>query len=930
VFKGLIKFRIRCNFYIPFFAAVLFQSVEAQVIVRLETPPPFKFKIENLWKITLENPGNALNVYLFATAERISDRVRLADATSSVFNMPRGTKRVNAAEISPIDVKKYSDEIEKTLDRFGTLPDGDYRICVNVVSVESNLVIGFDCQEVSVLTLTQPELLSPLNKEIVLDVFPVFNWLPAFAIPIGSGVTYSLVITEILERQTPEYSMIANPPWFVENNIRNNLFRYPLGARPLLDGQRYAWKLLSFIDGILLAESEVREFTFENITINVKERNEDTRKQLEQELEKTASDNRNSFYDNKIFTYPGINNEIIPAELPSGLSEKNLYASTDVSVLESEIFLLNRYYSPLFLPQETKAFEFFTSYSADYQYSNLQGIGSEIPRNFLNLRVDPTMVIYGVPLTFSLFYSTQQQDRFQNINSMAILLDPNYLKKVGQEQAESKIKEIENEIEQKKAGLENQKDGLTPEEIQKMNDEINEASDELESLRKNPEKHLPGQQGFFSMFNTLGIGMNYPTYTKYTLNGARVTGLNMEMNPGWFYFAFAGWNNLDAVPNSTYGRNLFSGRIGAGAKDDSHFHLTAMKGMDNQNTLATNQIPEGLTPQENVILGTDASLNMFDNLFAIGGEIDASAFTRDVNSPDLEDVPAIVKSLASANISTQVDYAYEIFSTVDIKDSDTKLRGAYKYVGPGYISMGAPGIRRDVTGFDVKLNQILFNRIVNLSVLFAREQNNLISQNISTSTYYKYAFNLRMNFPNAPYLIIDYRPNFVSNDLKADSMKIENNAHVFSLMTGLNVFGDNIISSTNFVISYQSSSSNTISEDISLFNFTVSENLTFNFPLTLTGMLGFINYSPGDKTTLMLDFSTGYLFFNLWNNTVGINYAAESEASKRTGIYFTSAIPVWDIGNLFVTLQQNFYREDVIVYGDRDETIMRAGISRKF
>jgi len=930
VFKCLLKYPKTALFYFLISLDVFYQAANAQIIVQLELPPPFKFKIEDLWKLTITNPAAPLNVYLYATAIRIKDDVLLAEATSSVFTLPAGVKRVNAAEISPINVEKHSDEIEKTLDRFGTLPDGDYRICVNVVSVESNLVIGFDCTEVSILTLTQPELLSPMNKEVVLDVFPVFNWLPAFAIPLGSSVTYSLVITEILERQTPEYSMIANPPWFVENNIRNNLFRYPLGARPLINGQRYAWKLLSFIDGVLLAESEVREFTFENIAINVKERNEDTRKQLEQELEKTASDNRNSFYDNKIFTYPGINNEIIPAELPSGLSEKNLLAYADVSVLESEIFLLNRnYVSPVF-PPEPKAFEFFTSYSVDYQYSNLQGIGSEIPRNFLNLRLDPTMVIYGVPLTFSLFYSTQQQDRFQNINSMAILLDPHYLKKVGQEQAESKIKEMETEIERKKAELENQKDKLSPEEIEKLNGEINDASDELESMRKNPEKHLPGQQGFFSMFNTLGIGTNYPVYTKYTMNGSRVTGLNMEMNPGWFYFAFAGWNNLDAVPNSAYGRNLFAGRIGVGAKDDSHFHITGMKGMDDQNSLTANQIPEGLAPQENVILGTDASLNLFDNLFAIGGEVDASAYTRDVNSPELEDIPKIVNSIMSANISTQVDYAYEIFSSVDIKDSDTKLRGAYKYVGPGYISMGAPGIRRDVSGFDVKLNQILFNRIVNLSVLFAREQNNLISQNISTSTYYKYAFNLRMNFPNAPYLIIDYRPNFVSNNLKADSTKIENNAHVFSLMTGLNVFGDNIVSSTNFVISYQSSSSNTTTEDISLFNFTVSENLTFNFPLSLTGMLGFINYSPGDKTTLMLDFSTGYLFFSIWNNTVGINYATESDVSKRTGIYFTSAVPVWEIGNLFVNLQHNLYREDVFVYGDRDETILRAGISKKF
>jgi hypothetical protein len=62
---------------------------------------------------------------------------------------------------------------------------------------------------------------------------------------------------------------------------------------------------------------------------------------------------------------------------------------------------------------------------------------------------------------------------------------------------------------------------------------------------------------------------------------------------------------------------------------------------------------------------------------------------------------------------------------------------------------------------------------------------------------------------------------------------------------------------------------------------------------------------------------------------VGINYAAESEVSKRTGIYFTSSVPVWEFGNLFVNLQHNIYREDFFVYGDRDETILRTGISKR-
>ena len=930
MFKFLFKLQRKYLFYVVIFIAVLSQGINAQVTVNLELPPPYKFKIENLWKLILTNPSAQLNVYLLGTVVRQRDNKLIAEATTSTFILPNGVKRVTSANISPVDFKKYDDDVDKTLDRLGTFPDGEYTICVYVYSAENNTELGSDCADISVLTLTQPELLSPTNKEIVRDVLPVFNWLPSFPVPYGSNVTYDLVVTEILERQTPEYALLSNPPWFVEKKIRNNLFRYPLGARPLIDGQRYAWKLLIYVDGIQLAGSEVREFTFENITMNVGKRNDDLKEQINNELKGKTAKSEESFNTKKAYEVEKNYDLFLSDELPSGLSEKNLYVSTEYKIQNTNQFLFRRYLTPVIFPDDPKAFEFFTSYSVDYQYSNLQGIGSEIPRNFINLRIDPTMVIYGVPLTFSLYYSSQQKDKLQNINSLAMYLDPGYLKKIGKEKAEEKIKELENDLEKKKAELENQRDKLTPEEMEKLNNEINETSDQIENMKNNPEKYLTGQQGFFSMFNALSIGTNYPHYTNYTMNGSRVTGLNLEMNPGLFYFAFAGWNNLDAIPNSSYSRNLFAGSIGVGAKDDSHFHLTAIKGLDDQNSLAANQIPESLTPQENVVLGTDASLNLFDNAFAIGGEFDASMFTRDVNSPEIEDLPGIVKSLTTATISTQVDYAYEIYSNIDIKSSDTKLRGAYKFVGPGYISMGAPGVRRDVSGFDVKLNQILFDRVVNLSASFAREQNNLISQNISTSTYYKYAFNLRMNFPNAPYVIIDYRPNFVSNDLKTDSLKVENNAHVFSLMTGYNIAESYFVSSTNFIFSFQSSASNQPTDDISLFTFNVSENLTFNFPLSLTGMVGFTKYDPGVNNNLILDFSTGYLFFNLWNNTVGINYSTESEVSKRTGIYFTSSVPLWEIGNLSLNLQQNFYREDVYVYGDRDEFILRAGLSKRF
>ncbi|HEX2786597.1 MAG TPA: hypothetical protein VHP32_01740, partial [Ignavibacteria bacterium] len=37
----------------------------SQVTVMLQQPPPFQFKADNLWKVTLTNTGASVNVYLF-------------------------------------------------------------------------------------------------------------------------------------------------------------------------------------------------------------------------------------------------------------------------------------------------------------------------------------------------------------------------------------------------------------------------------------------------------------------------------------------------------------------------------------------------------------------------------------------------------------------------------------------------------------------------------------------------------------------------------------------------------------------------------------------------------------------------------------------------------------------------------------------------
>lgn len=75
-------------------AAVYSQGI---VIAHLKHPPPFGFKLEKMWQVTLNNATQqTYNVYLRGVATENSEGF-IADAITGTFTLPPGVKVVNTA-----------------------------------------------------------------------------------------------------------------------------------------------------------------------------------------------------------------------------------------------------------------------------------------------------------------------------------------------------------------------------------------------------------------------------------------------------------------------------------------------------------------------------------------------------------------------------------------------------------------------------------------------------------------------------------------------------------------------------------------------------------------------------------------------------------------------------------------------------------------
>jgi len=846
------------------------EIIYSQVTVTLAQPPPYQFKSEDMWKVTLNNTGADVRVYLTGSVTEGSKQI--VTARTSAFDLSAGIKKLNSQEMSPIDVKEYNNNIEQTLNKTGTFESGTYTICISVLDAVSNVLLGDFCNDYEIINMTKMELLSPEDKDEVLYLLPEFSWLPPVPLPPGKNISYQFQVVEILNRQTPDYAFQANPVYFYSNNIKTTLFQYPIAGKPLLNGKNYAWRITTYIDNIQFFVSPVREFKYKGSNVDAAEVNKDIRKQLKKDLSDNSSD----------FDYE---------------------ASGMFGPVKTRLGMFDE-----------KPFKFGFSAKADYEYNDKLSLNSQMPRNFGSISIDPSVSIYGIPFNLDLYYDSMQEGFRQNINSVGFLFDPNILKT-----------KIEEEISKKKEELESEIKSTVESEIEKRKNEI----------EKKVNSSISPLLKIFSYFDNLGLGVTYPNYTSYTVNGVKMTGADISFNPGIMYFAISGLNNQEAITGTTYSRKMLAGSLGVGGKEESHFHFNMMKAWDNENSIDANTITNFATPQENIVFGTDASYSFIQDQLSIKGEANGSMLTRDITSPDLvsEDLPNFVKNFLDPKISSQFDYMFTLSSNFKSKDADTDAEISYVFVGPGYVSLGAPNIRQDIQSIKFKVSQPFDNKKILATIYYKLDKNNLAQLNPTTSTSMGLGFNLKINYKNFPYVIIDYRPNSVSNDAPDGSpLYFKNNSNVFSFTMGINQNTKRYVNSMNLIFTSNSSSSNTGLNDYTIHSFNGSDNITFlKFPLTISGSAGYTeNIAQNSVKSYLLDLSAGYYFIEDWSNTIGVTYYNEAKNNSKSSFYLNSSYSLSSYLNLNFNINKDIYREIIVQYGDYDNLTIRAGVTSNF
>lgn len=599
------------------------------------------------------------------------------------------------------------------------------------------------------------------------------------------------------------------------------------------------------------------------------------------------------------------------------------------------------------------------------QSANRQGTFQERPADLWRFELNPTLMLYGIPLSANVLMSSEQQGIRQEINAFSLTLDPKAVERMVMTRATNALNDVYNSADAEALrDLDSKRDSLMqydPEKLKQL-----DAYKQIERVREQgldvSMAHDAMQQlgimsdaeSFIASLPTVGVGTVYPSFSAITLNGIRMEGVTAEWNPGGIVYANvavgttqAPLTRLDTVrvdsniytnfDNSAFGRRVTAIKAGVGRKEGEHVFLTAMVATDDRTSInVASDTNTALTPQKNMIGGLEFKVEPIEGMWTLQAEGATSLNVGDLNAPTFgtSAVPDFLLGLVDSSMSSYIDWALVAATMFTLRDAGTKISGNLRRIGPGFRSLGVPNLRSDVLRYDLRVDQSFLKRQVSASVFYRRDQDNLVPWKRSTTSITSLGVTLGLNVRKWPFLRLTYAPYVQENDDSNPLLQYVNRTTMIMGATGYSYRLGDLGASTNLNVARQWSETKNNASDFGVTTINVLQSISFSFPLTVSGGVGFITQAAAglpDNNVITADVSANYVLWELVTTSGGLTMAFEQDNSTRTGFYFNLNVPLWDVAVVDLRAERTLFDErrvPPILGGNYNETIVRATISK--
>jgi hypothetical protein len=217
--------------------------VKAQVNINVQLPPAGLLQKEQLWNLLLVNNDNdVLDITLQLNLQDAVTGQVVFTATTGNLLLSKGVKMIKASDVQPISYTYNLPDFNRNY-----LPMGAYIACYQVINAgaRKEAAIAEECMRIHNDPLSPPLLNSPSDKATVQTPYPQFTWIPPTPFEMFSTLTYDLLVTEVLEGQSPTEAIQYNTPIYTKSELTQTYESYASSFTKLDTGKIYAWQVVA-------------------------------------------------------------------------------------------------------------------------------------------------------------------------------------------------------------------------------------------------------------------------------------------------------------------------------------------------------------------------------------------------------------------------------------------------------------------------------------------------------------------------------------------------------------------------------------------------------------------------------------------------------------------------------------------------------------
>ena len=321
-----------------------------------------------------------------------------------------------------------------------------------------------------------------------------------------------------------------------------------------------------------------------------------------------------------------------------------------------------------------------------------------------------------------------------------------------------------------------------------------------------------------------------------------------------------------------------------------------------------------VTPQENLVGGLTWKILFLNNKLSWQSEVDGSVYTRDMRAEtinlDSVSIPNFVKGIYSPKISSSVDYSVNTELGFNLNSVNAKI--GYKFIGPGYTSLGLPYLINDQQEFTAMTSFRISRFGVNLN--WARYNDNLIDQKLYTTIRNQY--NLSLSGMITSYWNGNITTTILNmgNNSNNDTTKVNFSTFLLSTTHSFMFSRSSVLRTVTLSYNYQSSGD---SSPLRKGTTSISNNLTFglNFQVTKTitanASAGFIASTYADtikSKTQVFSIGAQESFLNR-KLTASINLSNSSTGSDNAfNLNISSGYKISKADNIYLSILSNNFK----------------------